>query len=304
MTADIQESVQTGQTDKRKPPPRGKMTYVAIAVVTIGLLGLAQDVVTNPNFGWRVVAQYVFSGYILKGLTLTIALTVLVMLLGTLGGLVIAMMRISNSVFLKIVANCYINLFRGIPLLIQVLFWFNIAALFPNIRIGIPFGLTFAELDTNMLVTPFIAAVIALTLNEIAYMAEIIRGGLLGVDSGQYEAAEALGMPPRMTLNVILPQAIRIIIPPTANQLITTFKNTALVSVIGLADLLHSAQIVYAINYQTIPLLITASLWYLLLSSLLNWLQSVLEKRYSKGFQPRTNRRKPSADKTPEETLV
>lgn len=307
MSILTQAQVQRTSASDRKPPRAGVSTYIGVAIVGLILLGIVRDVFVNPNFGWPVVGQYFLSKFLLKGLGLTVALTVIVMVLGVIGGLIVAMMRISNSRFLSAVAQGFINFFRGIPLLIQVIFWFNIAALFPALRVGIPFGPTLTEFDTNALVTPFAAAVIALTLNEAAYMAEIIRGGLIGVDRGQYEAAEALGMKPMVMLQVILPQAIRIIIPPTTNQLVTTFKNTALVSVIGLADLLHSAQIVYAANYQTIPLLISASIWYLLITSLLSWVQSRLERRYSRGHMPRTHRQRHELDveeQAPEESSV
>ena len=274
----------------RRPSPAGIGTYVLAALVGLLLLTVAQEVFTNPNFGWPVVAEYFFSGLILQGLMMTAALTIIVMVVGTLAGLLVAVLRMSRNKFISGTAWAYINFFRGTPLLIQVIFWYNIAALFPSLSMGVPFGPSIAEIDTNTLITPFTAAVIALTLNEAAYMAEIIRGGFLGVDRGQYEAAEAVGMPPNGVLGIVLPQAIRIIIPPTANQLITTFKNTALVSVIGLADLLHTAQIIYANNYQTIPLLITASLWFLILTSILSYFQSIVERHYSKGFSLRTKK--------------
>ena len=276
---------------KRKQSPTGTGTYILVALVVLLLLTVAQEVFTNPNFGWSVVAEYFFSRLILQGLMMTAALTIIVMVVGTLAGLLVAVLRMSRNKFISGTAWSYINFFRGTPLLIQVIFWYNIAALFPSVSLGLPFGPSLAELDTNSLITPFTAAVIALTLNEAAYMAEIIRGGFLGVDQGQYEAAEAVGLAPVGVLSIILPQAIRIIIPPTANQLITTFKNTALVSVIGLADLLHTAQIIYANNYQTIPLLITASLWFLILTSILGYIQSIVERHYSKGFSPRTRRK-------------
>ncbi|MCF6469681.1 amino acid ABC transporter permease [Nonomuraea sp. MG754425] len=224
----------------------------------------------------------------LRGLLLTLELTAIVMVVGSLLGVVLAVMRTSANPFVSRTAWTYIWFFRGTPLLIQVIFWFNIAALFPRIELAVPFGPTLAGIDANALVTPWTAAVLALSLNEGAYMAEIVRGGLLGVDRGQYEAAQALGMRPGRVFRIIMPQAVRTIIPPTANQLVTTFKNTALVSVIGLADLLHSAQVVYALNYQTIPLLIVAACWYLLLTSLLSYVQGLLERKYSKGYAPRS----------------
>lgn len=275
----------------RRPAPTSTGTYVLAGLVTLLLLTVAQEIFTNSNFGWPVVAEYFFSRLILQGLMMTVTLTVIVMAIGTLAGLLVAVLRMSRNKFISGTAWAYINFFRGTPLLIQVIFWYNIAALFPSVSLGIPFGPSILDLDTNSLITPFSAAVIALTLNEAAYMAEIIRSGFLGVDRGQYEAAEAVGMTPRGVLAIVIPQAIRIIIPPTANQLITTFKNTALVSIIGLADLLHTAQIIYANNYQTIPLLITASLWFLIITSVLGYFQGLVERHYSKGFSPRSKKR-------------
>ncbi|WP_433223450.1 amino acid ABC transporter permease [Microtetraspora malaysiensis] len=272
----------------RRNPKRSPWRYVVIAVMLFLALALADVVLTNPNFGWPVVGQYLFSAVILDGLLLTLELTAVVMVVGSVLGVILAVMRTSTNTFVARGAWAYIWFFRGTPLLIQVIFWFNIAALFPRISLGVPFGPTLVGIDANALVTPWTAAVLALSLNEGAYMAEIVRGGLLGVDRGQYEAAQALGMRPSKVFGIILPQAVRTIIPPTANQLVTTFKNTALVSVIGLADLLHSAQVVYALNYQTIPLLIVAAFWYLLLTSLLSYVQSLLERRYSKGYVPRS----------------
>ncbi|MEU7984866.1 amino acid ABC transporter permease [Streptosporangium canum] len=270
---------------ERKPSP---WRYVAIAAILLVALTLLDAALTNPNFGWPTVGQYLFSAVMLRGLLLTLELTVVVMIVGSVLGIILAVMRTSANPFASRAAWGYIWFFRGTPLLIQVIFWFNIAALFPQIELAVPFGPTLLGFDANALVTPWTAAVLALSLNEGAYMAEIVRGGLLGVDRGQYEAAQALGMRPRKVFGIIMPQAVRTIIPPTANQLVTTFKNTALVSVIGLADLLHSAQVVYALNYQTIPLLIVAAFWYLLLTSLLSYVQSLLERRYSKGYAPRS----------------
>lgn len=287
MTEPVSTTAGSRQRTRRNPR-KSPWRYVAVAVILFLVLSLADVALTNPNFGWPVVGQYLFSAVILKGLLLTLELTAVVMVVGSVLGVILAIMRTSANEFVARGAWAYIWFFRGTPLLIQVIFWFNIAALFPQIELAVPFGPTLVGFDANALVTPWTAAVLALSLNEGAYMAEIVRGGLLGVDRGQYEAAQALGMRPSKVFRIIMPQAVRTIIPPTANQLVTTFKNTALVSVIGLADLLHSAQVVYALNYQTIPLLIVAAFWYLLLTSLLSYFQALLERRYSKGYAPRS----------------
>lgn len=239
---------------------------------------------TNPNFGWPVVAEYFFHPAVMKGLLLALWITLVTMFVGTVLGVILATMRTSGNKVLSGASWIYIWFFRGTPLLIQIIFWFNIAALFPRLDFGIPFGASFVDLDSNALVTPILAAILALSLNEAAYMAEVIRGGLLGVDSGQSEAARALGMSPFRVFMLILPQAIRIIIPATANQVVNAFKATALVSVIGVADLLYSAQLIYGANFQVIPLLIVASLWYLIITSILGAIQERLERRYARGF--------------------
>ncbi|MGO1971430.1 MAG: amino acid ABC transporter permease [Propionibacteriaceae bacterium] len=270
----------------------GPWSYVGGAVVLFFGAVLLDAALTNENFGWPVVAEYLFNESIMNGLLLSLGLMALVMIIGSIFGLVLAVMRLSSNRLLSAASAVYVWFFRGTPLLIQVIFWFNIAALFPIVGLGIPFGPTLFGVDANTLVTPLTAALLALSLNEAALMAEVIRGGLLGVNRGQTEAARALGMKPSQVYRIIVPQAVRMIIPPTGNNLVGAFKNTSLVSIIGLSDLLHSAQIIYALNYQTIPLLIVVGLWYLFVTSILGCLQQLLEARYSRGFTPRTMRTK------------
>ncbi|WP_285313898.1 amino acid ABC transporter permease [Pseudarthrobacter sp. fls2-241-R2A-168] len=237
---------------------------------------------TNPNFKWGVVAKYFTHESILRGLMLTLFLTVASMVLGTLLGLVMAIMRASSIKPIAATAGVYITLFRGTPVLVQLIFWFNIAALYPNLTIGIPFTDISTAIDVNALMAPITAALIGLTLNEAAYMAEIIRGGFSAVGKGQLEAADSLGMSGAMKMRkVIIPQAMPSIIPATGNQVIGMFKETSLVSVLGVAELLQSAQLIYARTYETIPLLIVASLWYLVMTLVLSYPQSQLEKKYS-----------------------
>ncbi|MFE5700801.1 amino acid ABC transporter permease [Rhodococcus koreensis] len=241
-------------------------------------LGLVVSVSTNPNFQWDVVAKYFTNESILRGLVLTIYLTVASMVLGTLLGLILAIMRSSSIKPVAATAGVYITFFRGTPVLVQLIFWFNIAALYPNLSIG---G---TDIDVNALITPITAAVVGLTLNQAAYMAEIIRGGFSSVGKGQIEAADSLGMSSAMKMRkVIIPQAMPSIIPATGNQVIGMFKETSLVSVLGVAELLQSAQLIYARTYETIPLLIVASLWYLVMTLILSYPQSQLEKKYSRS---------------------
>lgn len=245
---------------------------------------------TTPNFGWDVVALYLFEKSIMRGLGVTLLLTVIAMTIGILLGIVLALCRMSNNPVLKPLAAFYIWFFRGTPTLIQLIFFYNLSALFPVLAVGVPFGgPTFAEAPTNRIVTAFLAAILCLGLNEAALMAEIIRGGLLSVKKGQREAAAALGMSPfRSFRRIILPQAMRFIIPPTGNQVISMVKSTALVSVIALADLLYSAQAIYNRTFQTIPLLIVACIWYLVVTSILNVGQHYIERHYGKSDLPKS----------------
>jgi polar amino acid transport system permease protein len=179
----------------------------------------------------------------------------------------------------------YVWLFRGTPVLVQILFWSFISALYPRISFGVPFG--GPELlhgSANAVITPFVAAILALGLNEGAYMAEIVRAGIISVDEGQTEAAHALGMTRLQTMRrIVLPQAMRVIIPPTGNETISMLKTTSLVSVIAYSELLYSAQLIYSVNYRQIPLLLVASAWYLIMTTVLSIGQYYIERRYSRG---------------------
>jgi polar amino acid transport system permease protein len=193
-------------------------------------------------------------------------------------------MRLSKNPLVTSAAWLYVWVFRGTPVLVQIIFWSFIAALYPKINLGIPFGPDFIHANANQLITPFAAAILALGLNEGAYMSEIVRAGLLSVDQGQSQAAHALGMTPMQTMRrIVLPQAMRVIIPPTGNETISMLKLTSLVSVIAYTELLYSAQLIYSRTYQTIPLLIVVSLWYLAVTSVLSVGQYHLERRFGRG---------------------
>ncbi|HEX4764863.1 MAG TPA: amino acid ABC transporter permease [Lichenihabitans sp.] len=267
------------------PLPRsGRRLAVAAAVVVLAML--AWSVATNPRFGWDTVARYLFAPDILHGLWLTLQITICAMAIGIAGGVVLALMRLSASGFLRALSFGYIWFFRGTPVLVQLLFWFNIQALYPNI--GLPFG---PGLDVNALITPLVAAIFGLGLNEAAYMAEITRAGITSIDSGQAEAAKALGMTRAETLRrIVLPQAMRVIIPPTANETISLLKTSSIASVIAVTELLYSAQLIYSVNYLTVPLLVVASLWYLAVTTVLSIGQHYLERRFSRGALHVANR--------------
>jgi polar amino acid transport system permease protein len=254
------------------------------AVILLVALNFAWIVANNENFGWPIVAAYLFDPTVISGLYVSLWLTVVAMVLGTILGLVLAIARMSNDRLASSSAGLFIWFFRGTPLLVQLIFWYNLSTLFPQLSIAIPFGPTLASWDTNSVITPITAAIVGLALNEAAYMAEIIRGGLLSVDRGQAETAEAFGMTKGRALwRIIIPQAMRSIVPPTGNQLISMIKATSLVSVIAMADLLYSVQSIYNRTFEIIPMLLVAVIWYLFITSILNIGQSYIEAYYGRG---------------------
>lgn len=237
------------------------------------LLYLSTIVGQSQSVQWAQVGHYFFHPTILRGVLLTLELTVVAMIFGVAAGCVIATMAISRNAVLKVLSACFVWFFRGVPLIVQIFFWFNIALFIPQLRFGT------ATISINEIITPSLAGFLALGLHEAANMAEIIRGGLLSVDQGQQDAGRSLGFTGAQTLRVIvLPQAARVIIPPTGNQAIGMLKASAIVSVIGMEDLLTQAQHIYAQNYLVIELLIVASIWYLAITTLASIGQTFLER--------------------------
>jgi len=256
-----------------RPLGRGKRLIAGAMVCLLGLALLAH-IVTNPNLHWDTVGAYLFDRSVLDGVVMTLELTILSMVVGIALGILLAVMILSRFAVTSALASFYIWLFRGTPLLVQLIFWFNIALLFPTIGIG-PW-----EVSVNAVVTPLVAALLGLGLNEAAYMAEIIRAGIRSVDHGQTEAALSVGLKPTQAMRrVILPQAMTVIIPPTGNQAIGMLKNTSLVSVIAAQELLTKVQNIYARNFRVIDLLVVACCWYLAMTTVATWLQSRLERR-------------------------
>jgi len=232
-----------------------------------------------------VVGDFFFSNQVLHGLVLTIELTVISMVVGIVLGTILAVMRLSPNPMVTGGSWFYIWLFRGTPLLVQLLFWNFISAVYPKLTLGIPFGPDIVHASANSLITPFVAAILGLGLNEAAYMAEIVRAGIISVDEGQTEAAHSLGLRRLQTIGrIVLPQAIRVIIPPTGNEAISMLKNTALASVVAYGELLYSVQIIYSSSFQQIPLLIVAVIWYLVMTSVLYVAQYFIERRFGRGF--------------------
>lgn len=254
---------------------------LAIAFLTYAV---AVSVAENKNFGWSVVGHYMTDARILRGLLLTLELTASAMAIGVVLGIVLAVMRLSPNPLVAGASWVYIWFFRGTPVLVQIIFWYYIGSLYPHVAIGIPLGPQFTHVNVQALITPFIAGMLALGLNEGAYMSEIVRAGIISVDEGQTEAAHALGMTRLLAMRrIVLPQAMRVIVPPTGNETISMLKTSSLVAFIALADLLYSAQIIYAATYQTIQLLIVASLWYLICTTVLSFGQYYVERYYARG---------------------
>jgi polar amino acid transport system permease protein len=274
-----------GRPDEiRAVPVRRPGRWIAAAVVVLIAVAIGRSVATNPRFEWDVVGSYLFDERILEGLRVTVELTLIAMAIGIVLGVLMAVMRLSPNPLVSGASWLYIWFFRGTPVLVQLLFWYNIAALYPRINLGIPFGPSFIHADANAVITPFAAAILGLGLNEGAYMAEIVRAGIISVEEGQSDAAQSLGMTRLQAMRrIVLPQAMRVIIPPTGNETISMLKTSSLVSVIAVADLLYGAQIIYSVNFKTIQLLIVASLWYLALTSILYVGQYYLERYYGRG---------------------
>jgi polar amino acid transport system permease protein len=285
MSSETITSTGAGHADEPIIRLRHPGRWVAAAVLAVLVAMFVHFVATAPRLRLDLVVGYLFEKSILRGLLLTLELTIIAMLVGVVLGTVLAVMRLSHNPLLRAVSGGYVWLFRGTPILVQLLFWFFLGTVLPQISIGIPFGPSFASVPTNTLITQFTAAILGLGLNEAAYMAEIVRAGIGSVDRGQTEAAHALGMSPWTTYRrIVLPQAARLIVPPTANETISMLKLTSLVLVIGLPELMTTAQLIYGRNFQQIPLLIVASIWYLVLTTVLTLVQTRIERRMSRGM--------------------
>ncbi|MEV0918232.1 amino acid ABC transporter permease [Streptomyces sp. NPDC049967] len=261
--------------DRLRIVPARRTGQWTAAVAVLVLLALAlNSVIRNDAFQWDVVGDYFLTTAVLRGLWLTLWLTALVMVLGFALGTLLAVLRLSANRVLQAVGWGYVWLFRSTPILVQLLFWFNIGALYPEI-LGV---------RTVNLLGPVTVAVIGLTLHEAAYAAEVVRGGILSVERGQLEAAQSLGLGPwRRLRRIVLPQAMRSIVPPAGNMLIGTLKGTSIVSIIAVQDLLYSVQLVYHRTYQVIPLLLVATLWYVVVTSVLSVGQHYVERHYARG---------------------
>ncbi|GGO49437.1 amino acid ABC transporter permease [Streptomyces lasiicapitis] len=276
----------------RVVPARHYWRWAAGAAVLVLTAQFAHGLVTNPAWEWEVFFRYVTADSVLRAVWVTLQLTVYGTVLGFALGLVLALMRLSRSPLLAGVAWAYVWAFRSIPLIVQLLFWFNLAYLYEELGVGIPFGPVVWSFGTMHLVGAMSAAVIGLALHQAAYAAEILRGGFLAVEPGQLEAAAALGIPRlRQLRRIVLPQAMRSVLPNAANEIVSLFKGTSIVSVMAIGELFYQVQVIYGRNGRVVPLLMVATAWYIVLTTLLSVVQYYVERHFARG-----------ADRTPPPT--
>jgi polar amino acid transport system permease protein len=270
--------------EARLVPPRRPGRWISGALTLLLAAMLAHGLLTNPRFQWSVVGRYFTDPSVLGGLELTLWLTAATMSAGFVLGVVLAYIRLWGSPVPRAFAFGFVWLIRSVPLLVQLLFWYELASLYPSLSFGIPFGPSFATTKTAHLLSGEFAAFLTLTLDVAAFSSEVVRGGILAVDRGQSEAASALGLGRlRIFWRIVLPQAMPSIVPATGNLLIGTLKSTSLVSVIAVVDLLYSVQLIYYANFQVVPLLLVATIWYVILTTLLSIGQHYIERYYARG---------------------
>lgn len=291
------------QTGTVEPPPAGatgtgpldpsKLTvvqskhpwrWVATVIVLIVAAQFVHGLVTNPTWDWPTFGEFLFADSVLASVRLTLELTLYSVLAGFLGGILIAAARLSKIPLLRAVSWVFIWAFRSIPLPVQILFWFNISVLYKTLSLGIPFGPEFFDFSTRSLFSPFFSAVIALSLHQAAYAAEIVRAGILSVDPGQSEAAAALGIPKRRQFfGIVLPQAMRAIVPNATNEVIGMVKATSLLAAVAVADVFYQVQVILGRNGRPIPLLLVATFWYIVITTVLTIAQFYVERHFAKG---------------------
>ena len=267
-------------------PLRHPWRWVAAVVIVILVVLFLYGMATNPAYRWNIFAEYLFNDRILFGVWNTLQLTVYSMVLAIVLGVILAVMRLSPNPVFRSVSWVFLWIFRGTPIYVQLAFWGLIPTIYANIQLGVPFGPSFFHLNLQALSIPFILAMLGLALNEAAYMAEIIRAGISSVPEGQSEASTALGMSWGMTMRrTVLPQAMRVIIPPTGNEVISMLKTTSLVTAVPYAFDLYSiaTREIAARTFEPVPLALVAVAWYLLMTSILMVGQYYLERYYSRG---------------------
>ncbi|TXH42134.1 MAG: amino acid ABC transporter permease [Actinobacteria bacterium] len=284
-----QQSTRTGEGSHHDPiqavPVRHPGRWVGAAVIAVLAAMFIHSLLTNPNWNWPLIGDWIFSPPILKGVGVTLVLTFLAMVIGLVLGVVLAVMRLSPNPVMSSAAWVFVWVFRGTPVYVQLFMWGSLIALYQTLSLGIPFGPELLTFSTKTLIPAFVAALLGLGLNEAAYMSEIVRAGILSVDEGQEEAATALGMSRMQTLrHIVLPQAMRVIVPPTGNETISMLKTTSLVIAIPLTtELFFQAQVIGNRLFQPFPMAVMASIWYLALTSVLMVCQYYIERYYARG---------------------
>jgi polar amino acid transport system permease protein len=281
----MEQAPPTKEFDNFVHPLRRPGRWIAAAVLIFLFVAFAQAIATNKNIDFPTIGQYMFNGRILSGVQITVVVTLISMISAAILAVLLAAMRLSGNPVFVIFSVLYVWAFRGTPLLVQIVIWGYLGLIFEKISIGIPFtNIVFVSVDTNTLISAFVAGILALTLNEAAYSAEIVRSGMLSVDEGQREAAASLGMSPTYCfVRILLPQAMRVIIPPMGNQLISMIKNTSLLSLIAVLELYTQATQISAQNLRQVELLIVVSIWYLALVTILSVPQYYLERYFGRG---------------------
>lgn len=284
MSEPILSSGRTRPEAIKAIPLRHPWRWVSAIVVLALAAAALYTFATAPGLDWRVVGKYLFFPQILRGILVTLELTVIAMVIGVTLGVLLAVMRLSANPVVSTVSWFYIWFFRGTPVLVQLFFWYNLALILPHLSIGIPFTHIEWVGTTNQIVSPFLAAILGLGLNEAAYMSEVVRAGIISVDQGQTEAAQALGMTRvRVMRRIVLPQAMRVILPPTGNETISMLKTSSLAYITTVAELFYVQTEISNANFSVVELLVVASIWYLLMTSILTFGQYYLERYFARG---------------------
>jgi polar amino acid transport system permease protein len=273
--------------------------WIAGGLATVLLLSFIGAVFSAKSIQHDIVTKFLFDPRILIGMGVTLVVTVVCMLAATVLATLLAIMKLSDNPLQRWLATGFIEFFRGTPLLLQIVFWGYLGIIFPQLILGVPYtDIVFLSGKTSDLIPAIVAGIIALSLNEAAYSAEIVRAGILAVDNGQVEAAKSLGMSSSYTMRrIVLPQAMRVIIPPMGNEFIGMLKNTSLLQVIAVAELYTASSTISAANLAQIELLMVSGFWYLIMTTVLGFPQRALERRYGRGFEVVGGRSAPRAFK-------
>lgn len=280
-------------------PLRHPWRWISGGIATALLLSFIWAVFSAKSIQHDIVTKFLFDPRILVGMGVTVVVTVVCMFIATILATLLAVMKLSDNPLQRWLATGFIEFFRGTPLLLQIVFWGYLGIIFPQLILGVPYTeIVFLSGKTSDLIPAIVAGIIALSLNEAAYSAEIVRAGILAVDGGQVEAAKSLGMSSQYTMRrIVLPQAMRVIIPPMGNEFIGMLKNTSLLQVIAVAELYTAASTISSANLAQIELLMVSGFWYLVMTTVLGVPQRALERRYGRGFEVVGGRSAPRAFK-------